>query len=185
MRCFSKESRESGGTATTGTEETTMKGLETAISRVSIWMNAIGGVVLVFMMLLTAADVALRLFGRPITGTYELVALAGAMVVAFAIPQTTRDNAHIAVDFLVQGRSGRIRNFMFVFTKTMGVVLFLLIAWYLFQKANELYGKGDVTSTLGFPFYPAAYGLAFCCFIESLVLIAEILTKFHGEAKSE
>jgi TRAP-type C4-dicarboxylate transport system permease small subunit len=162
-----------------------MKALMTMTHRVSVWMNALGGIILVLMMLLTAADVVMRLFGRPITGTYELVALAGAMVVAFAIPQTTREKANVMVDFLVEGRSESVKRVLFVFTKILGIILFVLIAWYLFQKATDLYRQGDVTSTLQFPFYPAAYGLAFCCFIESLVLLMEMIGRLYGEAKSE
>jgi TRAP-type C4-dicarboxylate transport system permease small subunit len=148
-------------------------------------MNAVGGTILVLMMLLTSTDVILRFFGRPITGTYELIALAGAMVVAFAIPQTTRDNANVAVDFFVEGRSKGIRDFMFVITKIMGVALFLLLAWYLFEKANVLFKDGFVTSTLKFPFYPVAYGLSICCLVESIILLGEILRRFYREAEHE
>ena len=162
-----------------------MKFFLAAIGHVSVWMNTVGGIILISMMLLTSADVILRLFGRPITGTYELIALAGAMVVAFAIPQSTRENANVAVDFFVEGRSARIRDIMFVFTKTLGIILFVLIAWYLFQKANTLYRDGFVTSTLKFPFYPVAYGLSVCCLAESLVLLGEIFRRFRREVEHE
>jgi TRAP-type C4-dicarboxylate transport system permease small subunit len=162
-----------------------MKRFLAMLNKLSSWMNAVGGSILVLMMLLTSADVILRFFGRPITGTYELIALAGALVVAFAIPQTTRDNANIAVDFFVEGRSQSIRNIMFVVTKVMGVTLFVLLAWYLFEKANVLYKDGFVTSTLKFPFYPVAYGLSICCLVESIILLGEIFGRFYREAKHE
>ena len=162
-----------------------MKGLLAALGRVSAWMNAIGGGILILMMLLTAADVALRFFRRPITGTYESIALAGAIVIAFAMPQATRDNANVAVDFLFEGRSRPVQNVLFVFTKTLGIILFVLIAWYLFQKANVLYRDGFVTSTLKFPFYPVAYGLSLCCFIECFVLLSQIVSRFYRGADHE
>ena len=74
-------------------------------SRLSNWMDNVGGSILVIMMMLTVIDIALRISGRPITGTYELVALAGAMVVGFAVPQTTQENGHIGVDLLIQALS--------------------------------------------------------------------------------
>jgi len=161
-----------------------MKIFLAALARLSIWMNVVGGIILVSMMLLTSTDVIMRLFGRPITGTYELIALAGAMVVAFAIPQGTRENANVAVDFFVEGRSRRIRDIIFVFTKSLGIILFGLIAVYLFEKANTLYRDGFVTSTLKFPFYPVAYGLSVCCVAESLVLFGEILKRFNKEGRT-
>lgn len=162
-----------------------MKFFLAMLSMVSSWMNAVGGTILILMMLLTSTDVILRFFGRPITGTYELIALAGAMVVAFAIPQTTRDNANVAVDFFVEGRSKSVRNIMFVITKIMGVTLFLILAWYLFEKANVLLKDGFVTSTLKFPFYPVAYGLSICCLVESVILLGEIIRRFYQEAEHE
>lgn len=162
-----------------------MKIFLTMLSRVSAWMNSIGGIILVLMMLLTSADVVLRLFGRPITGTYELIALAGAMVVAFAIPQTTRVKGNIGIDFFVEGRSKGVQDIMFVFTKILGIILFILISWYLFEKANVLHKDGYVTSTLKFPFYPVAYGLSICCLIESIILLGEIFRRFYQEAAHE
>jgi TRAP-type C4-dicarboxylate transport system permease small subunit len=162
-----------------------MKGLISALSRVSIWMDNVGGIILILMMLLTVTDVILRLFGRPITGTYELVALAGAMVIGFAIPQTSRENGHIIVDIAIEGRSNMVKNIFFVFTKLLGITLFVLLAWYLFPKGSYLHSKGDVSSTLQIPYYPAAYGLAFCCLIESVVLLMEVFRKFGREVKHE
>ena len=39
-------------------------------------------------MSLTIADVVLRVFHKPIVGTYELVALSGAVVIGFSMPHT-------------------------------------------------------------------------------------------------
>ena len=155
------------------------------LSKVSVWMNAVGGIILVLMMLLTSADVVLRLFGRPITGTYELIALAGAMVVAFAIPQTTKLKGNIGIDFFVDSRSKGVQDIMFVCTKILGIILFLLISWYLFEKADVLHKDGYVTSTLKFPFYPVAYGLSLCCLVESVTLLGEIFGRFYMEAEHE
>jgi hypothetical protein len=67
----------------------------------------------------------------------------------------------------------------------MGVTLFLILAWYLFEKANVLLKDGFVTSTLKFPFYPVAYGLSICCLVESVILLGEIIRRFYQEAEHE
>jgi TRAP-type C4-dicarboxylate transport system permease small subunit len=143
-------------------------------------MNTFGGIVLFFMMMLTVVDVILRLFGRPITGTYELVAMAGAVVVGFAIPQTSWDNAHIFVDFLLENRSPAVKKAFQCGTKLLGVLLFVLLAWYLFAKANHLYRSGDVSLTLHIPYYPVAYGLAFCSLVQALSLVFQMATLFRS-----
>ncbi len=79
-----------------------MQGLHAVILRISKVLDVVGGVVLSLMMLITVADVILRFFGKPITGTYELVFLAGAVVIGCAIPQTSWQGGHVNVDFVLE-----------------------------------------------------------------------------------
>jgi TRAP-type C4-dicarboxylate transport system permease small subunit len=65
------------------------------IARLSNLMFALAGAALTAMMLLTAVDVALRAFSRPITGAYELVGLLVAMALGLALPQTTLAKGHV------------------------------------------------------------------------------------------
>jgi len=151
--------------------------------RISAWMDNVGGLILVIMMMLTIIDIVLRICGRPITGTYELVALAGAMVVGFAVPQTTQEKGHIGVDLFVQTLSPKAHNIFFVFTKIMGAILCGGVAWYLYKKGNHLLEQGDVSHTLQIPAYPGAYVLAFCFAVESLILLLQIPRLYIEEAK--
>ena len=147
-------------------------------------MNTLGGIVLFLMMMLTVVDVILRIFSKPLIGTYELVAVAGAIVVGFAIPQTSLDKGHIFVDFLIENRAEAVKKAFSVFTRLSGIALFALLAWNLFLKANHLYKAGDVSLTLQIPYYPAAYGLAFCCLVECFVLLVDMIQIFDsGEKK--
>ncbi|OPX97138.1 MAG: Tripartite ATP-independent periplasmic transporter [Syntrophorhabdus sp. PtaB.Bin047] len=157
-----------------------MNSLTGAIRKLSGWMNGLAGVVLFMMMMLTVVDVALRIFWKPITGTYELVAMAGAVVVGFAVPQTSWDNAHIFVDFLLEKRSQKVKVAFGCFAKVFGMILFVMLGWYLLLKANHLFRSGDVSLTLQIPYYPVAYGLAFCSFMEALVLVLHIPMLFRS-----
>ena len=73
---------------------------EKTVAWVSRVFGTIAGWTLVGMMLLTAADVILRAFRRPILGTYEIVSLLGAIVIAFAMPQTTLQEGHVSVEIV-------------------------------------------------------------------------------------
>jgi TRAP-type C4-dicarboxylate transport system permease small subunit len=149
--------------------------------RLSKWMNYVGGTVLAFMMFLTVSDVVLRVFGKPIMGTYELISLAGAMVVSFAIPKASHDDAHVYVDILVGGLSSRARRIFQAMTKSLGILFFVLLGINIVQKGNELYSAGEVSLTLHVPLYPAAYAIGFCCLIECMVLLSQIITPVeHG-----
>jgi len=152
--------------------------------KMSGWMNGLAGIVLFFMMMLTVVDVVLRIFGTAILGTYELVAVSGAIVVGFAVPQTSWGRGHVCVDFLVENRSAAVKNTVFAITRIMGICLFALLSFYLFRKGIHLYRTGEVSLTLHIPYYPAAYGLAFCFFIECFVLITDIVRIFTPEGEN-
>ncbi len=143
--------------------------------KISGWMNNLAGFVLFFMMMLTVVDVIMRIFGTAIMGTYELVAVAGAIVIGFAVPETSLEKAHVYVDFLIEGRSDAVRMSFLVATRILGIALFALLSYRLLLKGIHLYKTGEVSLTLHIPYYPAAFGLAFCFFIQCFALISDIL----------
>jgi TRAP-type C4-dicarboxylate transport system permease small subunit len=149
--------------------------------RLSRFLYGIAGVTLVFMMLLTVADVILRTFGRPITGTYEMVAFAGAVVIGFALPFTSWIRGHVYMEFLIQRLPKQVRDRMNLFTRLIGIILFVLIAYNLIIVGVDLQKSGEVSPTLRFPFYPIVYGVGICCFIECLVLFCDILKISGGD----
>jgi TRAP-type C4-dicarboxylate transport system permease small subunit len=144
-------------------------------------LNVMGAVLLTLMMLLTVVDVILRYLGRPITGTFELMSFAGALVTGFALSQTTLDGAHVNVDIIVQALSGNKRIALEIFNRVLGLGIFALLTWALFEKGGDLYTTGEVSLTLHVPYYPVAYGLSFCCLVECLVLVSAILRVISGD----
>ena len=152
-----------------------MKAIFNALLRVSDWLNVLGAVTLTFMMLLTVADVLLRIVSRPILGTYEVVSILLAVVIGFSIPKVSLDKGHVYMEFLVERFTRRNRAIMFTFTRILCIVLFSFIGYNLFSVANEFRISGEVTATIQLPFYPAAYGVAVCCIIECFVFAFEIL----------
>jgi len=132
------------------------------------------------MMLLTVVDVILRYLGRPITGKFELMSFAGALVVGLALAQTSLDGAHVNVDILTQAMSVGNQKIFLVFNRLIGIGIFVLLAWSLFDKGNDLYKTGEVSLTLQVPYYPVAYGLSFCCLVEALVLFSNLCEGLFG-----
>lgn len=153
-----------------------MKNISYALLRViSNSLNAVGAVTLTFMMLLTVADVFLRAFARPILGTYEIASVLLAVVIGFSIPKVSLDKGHVYMEFLIERLSTRNKAIMFTFTRVLCIVLFFLIGYNLFSVANEFRLSGEVTPTIQLPFYPTAYGVGVCCFLECFVFAFDIL----------
>lgn len=158
-----------------------MKGFLSKINGLSRFLNIIAGISLTFLMLLTVMDVILRSLKRPIVGTYELVAFSGAVVIGFSVPLTSWVRGHIYVDFFILRFSQKVRNVFNIATRCVVIVLFFLIGWNLIKYGMDLQKSGEVSLTLQMPFYPVAYGVGFCCFVQCLVLICDIVKISGGE----
>jgi TRAP-type C4-dicarboxylate transport system permease small subunit len=158
-----------------------MKGFLETIKGLSRFFNVIAGISLTFLMLLTVMDVILRSLKSPIVGTYELVAFSGAVVIGFAVPLTSWLRGHIFVDFFILRFSQKVRNIFNITTRCLVIVLFFLIGWNLIKYGMDLQKSGEVSLTLQMPFYPVAYGVAVCCFVQCLVLICDVIKIFGGE----
>ena len=158
-----------------------MSGFLNKVKGLSRFFNVIAGISLTFLMLLTVMDVILRALKRPIVGTYELVAFSGAVVIGFAVPLTSWLRGHIFVDFFILRFSQKVRNIFNITTRCLVIVLFFLIGWNLIKYGMDLQKSGEVSLTLQMPFYPVAYGVAVCCFVQCLVLICDVIKIFGGK----
>ncbi|MEI7671999.1 MAG: TRAP transporter small permease subunit, partial [Deltaproteobacteria bacterium] len=89
------------------------------VGQISRFLNVIAGISLIFLMFLTIIDVILRGFGKPIVGTYELVALSGAVAIGLSIPRTSFLRGHIYVDFLIAPFAQKVRNLFNITTRCL------------------------------------------------------------------
>jgi TRAP-type C4-dicarboxylate transport system permease small subunit len=158
-----------------------MGGFLKTINGISRFFNIIAGISLTFLMLLTITDVILRGFKSPVPGTYEVVAFAGAVVIGFSMPLTSWLRGHIFVDFFILWFSQKVRDIFNIVTRCMVIVLFFLIGWNMIKYAMDLQKSGEVSLTLQMPFYPVAYGVGVCCFIQCLVMVCDIVKISGGK----
>ena len=143
------------------------------LQKTSKWLSVIAGTSLTLMMLLTVSDVLGRAFGHPIMGTYEVVGLMLALVIGFAMPKVSLARQHVYMDF-IDRLSKRNRALMNIFTRILCIILFVLIGYSLFGVGNEYRVSGETSPTIRLPFYPLAYAVGICCFVECFVFVFEI-----------
>jgi len=162
---------------------------EAGIKRLAEYMSFIAGAAIVIMMLLSTADVLLRLAGplyskykygflsfiQPIPGTYELVSFIGTVAAAFAIAHTSIKGGHVSVSLLTRLLPKRAKAITKIITNTMALVFFGLLTWRSILYAEELKLYGEVSMTLQLPYYPFIYGVAFASLVMGLVLIIYII----------
>lgn len=157
-----------------------MKRFLDGVLKVNEVMQAIAAVSLTFMIILTTSDVVLRLFGKPIPGAVEIIAICGGVVIGFTLPHSFWKKSHIAVDFVINWLPDRGRKLGNIITRCVGIGLSLLISRDSVKIGAGFLKGAEVSGTLEFPLYPVAYALGVCFFVLSLVLFCDILKILGG-----
>ncbi|MBP1732035.1 MAG: TRAP-type C4-dicarboxylate transport system, small permease component [Deltaproteobacteria bacterium] len=151
-----------------------------AISRFMYW---IAGMALVSIVLLTVTDVILRRFRMPIDWAFEVVVMLAAVVISFALPQSTLDKGHVLTDFLIEKLSPRLQKSIFAITRIMAIFVFVILGWRVICLGQKFCKAGQISPILELPDYPVAYAVAVACFIECLVLLWTLVERVReGEA---
>ena len=143
------------------------------LERAGKGFNVIACAAIIIMMLLSVADVVLRLFGKPIPGAYELVGFLGTIVVSFALGFTSLEKGHIAVELLYRKLPQRTQLAIETFTNFVSFLIFGLIAYQAFIYALDIRKSGEVSPTLQMPIYPFIFGIALGSGLLCLILIAD------------
>ena len=149
--------------------------LDKLLANVTKILGYIGSAALSFMMLLTVADVIMRAFGHPIIGTFEIVGLSLALVVGFTIPKVSYEKGHVFMEVVLDALSEKNKSLLNTLTRIICLILFIMIGYKLFGVGAEFRASGEVSPTIQIPFYPMAYGVGVCCFIQCLVFINDIV----------
>jgi TRAP-type C4-dicarboxylate transport system permease small subunit len=161
--------------------ESMRKLLEIFTGRLSGWLEIAAGIALIGVMLLIGADIVERVFGRPVPGAYELVSLAGGLIVGLALPATSGAKGHVSTDILLGKLSDRPRRILIVTTRLIGMGLFLLAGYGMVMMGIRLKVSGEVTAVLELPFYYVACAVGGAFSAQILVLLNEILEALKFE----
>jgi TRAP-type C4-dicarboxylate transport system permease small subunit len=147
--------------------------LERWIHSATKYISYIAGVAVMIMMLLTCADVVLRLFGHPIPGTYELIGFLGAILISFSMAYTSIEKSHIAVEILVERLPRKVQSALEGIVSLISCVLFGIFTRQCQIYAMDLKQSGEISLTLGIPVYPVVAGIAIGCGLLCLILLLD------------
>lgn len=126
------------------------------LASASTWISAL---CIVAMMGVTCLDVILRALRVPMAGAYETVGYLGALMVAFALADTTLKGGHIRVEFLVEKLSEQTKKWVGRAIYTTLIVLFSIVTWRMAGFTLELKEAAEVSMTLRMPVWPVLAGI--------------------------
>jgi TRAP-type C4-dicarboxylate transport system permease small subunit len=145
------------------------------LRRLVIGLAFVAGVGIVGMMVTTCTDVVMRAFGKPLTGSYDMVSLLSVITIAGALPYTTAVKGHVAVEFFFHKLSRHGRIIVDTVIRVLIISLFAVLAVQSVKYGIRLREAGEVTLTLQIPIYWVPYVIAFSCAIVVLVVVDNLL----------
>jgi len=158
-----------------------MKRLMAAVLKGDMILYTIAGVVLAFMIVLTLCDVILRNLGHPITGSMEIIQYGGSIVFGFSIPYATWIGAQIVVDLITQKLGLKNRKRIKAVTRSIGIIIFLFVAYNFFMYALDVKRTGELTASFKIPYYPFCFAISLSFLFQSLTIFCDLLKSLQGE----
>lgn len=132
----------------------------------------VSGVGVLAIMLVTCADVILRLkwVNRPFVGAYDIVKIAGTLSLAASLPYTTAVKGHVAIEYFFHklNRPGRFAVDSVI--RLLAMALFAFLAWRSVLYGLDFQRTGQVSQTLQLPVFWVPHAIGFCCAIVVLVI---------------
>ena len=136
----------------------------------------LGAVALLFMMLLTTADVIGRyFFNRPIQGAFELTEFSILILIFSFLAHTQARKSHVSVDLLFQHFPKGIKIAVDIINHLFCIALVALIAIMSYYRAIEIKSFGEATANLGIVKYPFAFFVVFGCAVLCIEYIRDLL----------
>jgi TRAP-type C4-dicarboxylate transport system permease small subunit len=158
---------------------------EQALRIVVYALAIVSGLSVMAIMIVTCADVILRLpwIGRPITASYDLVKIGGAISLAAALPYTTAVKGHVAISFLLVKLSPFGKRLLSVLISLMGMALFVFFAWRSVSYGLYFHKVGQVSQTSEIPIFWVPCAVGVCCAVVVLVILHDMMCPKRGLAR--
>jgi len=132
------------------------------------------------MVIIVVADICgNKFFKTPVPGGIELVSLLSVIAISFAIAQTQLEHGHIEVEMLVTKFPQKVQKVISVIVYLFCITLFIILAVRSFKYGISLQRSGEVTMTMGLPFYPFVWAMGLSAIVVTLVLIMQLFQKLR------
>jgi len=121
----------------------------------------VSGTLLVALVALSGLNVVCRLAGHPVSASYELSGLFGALLAALALADTQRKRGHVELDLFTRKYPESAKRWIGAFNVFAGALLMIALGCQIANRAATLLRAGEVSETLKFPYPWLMFGTAF------------------------
>jgi len=130
--------------------------------RLSGWLEWIGVIGILVMMLITCIDVLLaKFFTLPIQGAIDVVMFSQLIAISFALGLTLILGRHIQVDIFISSLPRRTQGVIDSIASLFGFAFFIIVVWQLYSLGHSFQIAGEKSmSQLRLSLFPFPYAIA-------------------------
>ncbi len=152
--------------------------IEKIIQFLAFLFAFIGMAALFSTMAIIVTNVVIRIWWKPLDGTYEIVEILGALLLSLGVAYCAVKKGHVSVDVLVEQFPKEIQHIIDTITNLIASVFIFAIGREAIRQAERVMNRGGRTDHLGIPIYPFYYLVAFGLLILGLVLFFRSMSVF-------
>ena len=154
--------------------------------RLSEGAQWVGLAALLLIVVLTCVDVVgAKVFRAPVFGALDVVILAQLIAVSFAVAIALIMGRHVSVEFFIMLLPKRLRSSIECIVNFLGLGLFIVIVWQLFEYGYGMQVGGEESMTARIPLAPFAYAAAVGIIPVCLIYLQKLLTSIIKMVKNE
>ncbi|HKK32571.1 MAG TPA: TRAP transporter small permease [Desulfomicrobiaceae bacterium] len=158
------------------------------LDRISRALNkgllALGSAILLAMVALACSNMLLRAVWEPVTGSFELMGFAGALLAGFGLGATQAEGGHIAVTLLNGRFSKRTEQGIRVIADLLGLAFILTVSWQVAEFGLSLKEFEELSETLNIAYYPVVFAVALGALAMGLTLLADLARTLTSQRNS-
>lgn len=165
-----------------------VRGVGRGVDGIARILSALGGLIIMGLMVLIVADVAMRaIAGRPLPGTIGLSQVAVAVAIYLAFAYTHRTGSNIRVDLVVMRVKGTPRKFLEALNRIIVVLGSVFVAWYAITPARRSVRVNEhwVGAFINVPMWPARWALVIGAAALALVAVRVLFVWDDGDGDSD
>ncbi len=144
-------------------------------------MAILAGALLIFLMLIVALQVTLRIFGEAILWIFEISAFTLLYITFLGTAWVLKRDGHVKMDIVLTRLSPGNQSLMNIITSILGAIICLVITWYGVKVTWAYIQVGDF-----FPGYTRVprWSVAVGVPIGSFLLFIQFLRRSYGYPRS-
>ena len=111
----------------------------------------------------------------------EIIQYGGSIVFGFSIPYATWMGAQIVVDLITQKLGLQNQERIKAVTRTIGIIIFLFVAYNFFMYALDVKRTGELTASFKIPYYPFCFAISLSFLFQSLTIFCDLIKTLQGQ----